>query len=130
MALENIVIVDDDSSIRNNVRKDISDSPLGFSYILHEAENGVAGFDVIKSLLKSKETISLVISDIEMPVQNGIEMLKIIRSHPKLEKLPVLMLSSVNDKDMIIDAINSGATNYLLKPWKSDDLIRKIKACL
>jgi two-component system chemotaxis response regulator CheY len=64
-----------------------------------------------------------------MPGGSGLDLLKFVRSNPRFQKLPFLLLTTENDKDTIMQAIKLGVSAYLLKPWIHGELVAKIEAC-
>jgi CheY-like chemotaxis protein len=73
--------------------------------------------DGIDSLIKPQDELpDLVVMDINMPGKNGLECLEDIRNHVRLKKLPVIILSTDTDEDVIKDAYRRGANFYISKP--------------
>ncbi len=123
-----ILVVDDESQIREAVTKDLA--LVGETFNIHQAVDGVEALQVLKLLQQQKLDLAMVITDMEMPNMNGIELLAEIRKTHGLTKLPILMLTSVNDKSRVIEAISLNVTNYLIKPWTAYDLVDKVAFCL
>lgn len=115
-----IVAVDDSIIILKMLTKVLSED-----YDLH-------AFSVGKRALKFLEehTPDLIILDIDMPEINGYEMLKIIREKPHLKTVPVIFLTSNNDKDHVIKAAAGGANDYVVKPIDEEVLLEKIQGAL
>lgn len=86
-----------------------------------EAKNGVEAIEI----LRSREDIDLILLDILMPVMNGIEMLKIIKSDDSLKDIPVIVLST--DETKRTEALDSGANDFINKPIRESVLTEKIK---
>jgi len=85
-----------------------------------EAKNGSDAIGV----LKSRHDIDLILLDIIMPIMGGIEMLKVVRADDNLQQLPILVLTT--DETKKSDALEFGANGFLMKPIRSDDLMKKI----
>jgi two-component system chemotaxis response regulator CheY len=115
----NILIVDDSKTIRSVIKKtlDIAGVPVGD---LYEAENGKEALDVMNS-----NWIDLIFADINMPVMNGIEMVKKMSEDNTLEKTPVIIVSTEGSKTRIDDLLELGVRAYLRKPINPEAL-RKI----
>lgn len=113
---------EDDATMRANLIKDLRG--LGFSGTIHEAENGAEAFEKFKA---NKGSIKFVISDLMMPGTNGIEFLKLLRGESK--DVPFLLLTSENDRNTVVQSVQLGASNYLLKPWTKQSLAEKIVFC-
>ncbi len=85
-----------------------------------EAKNGS---DAIGEL-KARGDIDLILLDIIMPIMGGIEMLKVVRADDNLRQLPIIVLTT--DETKKSEALEFGANGFLMKPIRSDDLIKKI----
>ena len=71
----------------------------------------------------------LAVLDVKMPLKSGFEVLKEVRAHPKLSRLPVIMFSSSNSQEDVARAYDLGANSYVVKPGDTagfDDVVRKI----
>ncbi len=97
----------------------------GKGYELVFAENGL---DALEKL--AREDISLILSDLNMPYMDGIELLKSIRSNPNLSHIPFLMVTTEADESEKKMAIDSGANGYLIKPVTVDILLQSIRKIL
>ena len=87
------------------------------------------GGEALAMIRKSKP--DLVLLDIILPDINGVQVLKQIREDPNLEGLPVLMLTNLNDKDYINEALSLGADGYLIKAhFTPNEVVDKIKQVL
>ncbi|MGH7165573.1 MAG: response regulator [Nitrospiraceae bacterium] len=104
-----IMVVDDVSTMRRIVTNILKQ--LGFTNI-EEAENGK------EALVKMQaQRYGCVIADWSMPVMSGLELLKAIRADTALKDIPVLMVTAEAQKDSIVEAVQAGATNYIVKPF-------------
>ena len=113
-----ILIVDDAKTIRQQVNFTLTKG--GFDVI--EAEDGVDGIEK----LKANPDVVLIISDLNMPRMNGIEMVKTINEDPDLPHPPILILTTEGAPDFIKEAKNVGAKGWIVKPFKPDSLIEAI----
>jgi CheY-like chemotaxis protein len=91
-----------------------------------EAENGAIALDI----LKSNPNINLVLMDIMMPVMDGYETMKIIRSTPGTENIPIITLSAKAMKEDYQKAIDNGANDYISKPVDVQKLLSLLKIWL
>lgn len=114
-----ILTVDDSQTVRSMVKQVVS--VLDVEVL--EAENGKLALDLLNH---HDGVIDLILLDWEMPVMNGNDCLKAIKADKRFRSIPVIMLSAVSEKDKIIDAIRSGAKQYITKPFSSEDLQIKI----
>ena len=112
------LVVDDFSTMRRIVRNLLKE--LGYSNV-DEAEDGAMALSKLKN-----EHFDFVISDWNMPVMNGLDMLKSIRADPALSKLPVLMVTAEAKKENIIAAAQAGANGYVVKPFTAATLDEKL----
>ncbi len=84
-----------------------------------------SGFDALRSL--PREHVDLILTDINMPDINGLELISFVRSNPNFEKTPVIVVSSegsARDRDK---AIALGANAYVTKPFEPDELLAMIR---
>ena len=120
MRKERILIIDDDPDIR-----DVLDLSLSEFYTIFEACNGKEGLEMVRT--KNPE---LIITDYNMPVMNGPEFCKQLRRDILLRHLPVIMLTGKGEtKDMVL-GIESGADDYLVKPFEPETLLARIRMIL
>lgn len=113
------LVVDDFSTMRRIVRNLLKE--LGYTNV-EEAEDGQEGL----TKLRTSGDFQFVISDWNMPVMAGIDMLKAIRADPALSKLPVLMVTAEAKKENIIAAAQAGANGYVVKPFTAATLDEKL----
>ena len=114
-----ILVVDDFPTMRRIVKTLFRQN--GFSNFI-EAEDGAQGLDV----LRKTPDIEFVVSDWNMPNMTGIEFLKVVRADPKLKHLPFLMVTAEAEKENIIEAVKSGVSNYVVKPFTGQTLAEKL----
>ena len=112
------LVVDDFSTMRRIVRNLLKE--LGYSNV-DEAEDGAMALSKLKN-----EHFDFVISDWNMPVMNGLDMLKSIRADAALARLPVLMVTAEAKKENIIAAAQAGANGYVVKPFTAATLDEKL----
>ena len=114
-----ILIVDDQNSVRQMTRMTLEQ--LGVRHI-HEAENGREAMDTA-----ALQPLDLIISDFNMPVMDGLALLRAVRGHPAARKLPFILLTGRSDRELVIKAAQAGANNYLIKPFTAEILRQKIE---
>jgi len=119
LAGRTILVVDDERS----VREILSEALEEFGYAPRTAEEAAAGFEVVRA-----GGIDLVMTDIEMPGENGIELLGRIKRHDP--DLDVVMVTGVVDTRTAIAAIRQGANDYLTKPFNVRELVARVRAIL
>ncbi|MGA8148385.1 MAG: chemotaxis response regulator CheY [Gallionellaceae bacterium] len=112
------LVVDDFPTMRRIMRNLLK--ALGYTNV-HEAEDGV---DALNKLHNGD--FDFVMSDWNMPNMTGIELLRSIRADPKLNHLPVLMVTTETGREKIIEAAQAGASGYIVKPFTSAALDAKL----
>jgi two-component system, chemotaxis family, chemotaxis protein CheY len=117
-----ILIVDDSATMRRIIRNNLK--AMGYEAVV-EAENGQSALAKIAS-----DAIEFVIADWSMPVMDGLELVKAIRSSPKHAKLPVLMITAADQEDHIVQAIQANVNGYIVKPFEPEVLTAKIQQIL
>jgi DNA-binding response OmpR family regulator len=78
----------------------------------------------------SAEIPDLVVLDVMMPTTDGLTVLEHIRNHDTLDELPVVMLTSRNREEDIVQALDAGADDFIAKPFSEAELVGRIKAVL
>jgi len=82
---------------------------------------------IAQQLIDTLEPPSVVTLDVMLPHVDGFQLLKLIRSRPAWKNVPVLMLTSKSQEKDIVRALDAGASDYILKPFKPDELRARIK---
>lgn len=116
-----IMVIDDSPTIRVSV--ELALKQLGFP--IRQAENGKDALDKIAEIKNSGDEIVLCLSDINMPVLNGIEFITEFRGTDKFT--PVIVLTTEAEKDIIQKGKDAGASGWIIKPFQADDLINVVK---
>ena len=114
-----ILVVDDSEVIKRIVRAAVL--PLGFE--LMEASDGA---EALGSIKKNYENINLILMDWNMPKMNGFDLLTTLKSNKLYQDIPVIMVTTESGKGNIVKAMQAGAKNYILKPFETDELVKKI----
>lgn len=113
-----ILVVDDMVTMRRIVKNILKQ--LGFANV-EEAENGQEALQKLR-----EDTYGFVVSDWNMPVMTGIDMLRAIRSDEKLKATPVLMVTAEAQQSNLIEAVQAGVSNYIVKPFTAETMQEKI----
>ncbi len=114
-----VLIVDDFSTMRRIVKNILKQ--IGYSDI-EEAEDGNTALARLR-----QGGFGLVVSDWNMPNMTGLDLLKAIRADNDLSSVPVLMVTAEAKKENVLDAIQAGVNNYVVKPFTADVLKEKIE---
>ncbi len=114
-----VLVVDDFPTMRRIVKNLLKQ--LGFENI-DEAEDGAQALGKLKA-----GGYGLVVSDWNMPVMEGIDLLKHVREDETLKTIPFLMVTAEAEKDKVITAIKAGVDNYVVKPFTAEILKEKLE---
>ena len=114
-----VLVVDDMSTMRRIVKNVLKQ--IGFSDMV-EAENGQDALNKLKV-----GDIGLIVSDWNMPVMQGVELLRAVRADAELKHLPFLMVTAEAQKENIIEAVQAGVSNYVVKPFAAEALQAKLE---
>jgi two-component system chemotaxis response regulator CheY len=114
-----ILISDDDPIIRMFVRR-------AAEHASHEVVLAEHGREALE-LLEHADP-DLLITDLQMPELDGFGLIKAVRENPRYSEMPIICLSSVNDRDKIASLIEQGIADYVLKPVRPADFIDRIRA--
>jgi two-component system chemotaxis response regulator CheY len=118
-----VLIVDDMPTIRDLVKSQLKS--LGFKTIL-EAADGEAALNLLIQHDLSGERVRLIISDWNMPKMSGLDFLKKVRSAEQWSNLPFVLLTSETERDQVTEAILSGVSQYVVKPFTPKAFEEKI----
>lgn len=94
----------------------------------HDVSTAIHGVDALDRL--RSEPFDLVLLDIMMPEMNGFELLERLKADPRLEHLPVILISALDDTDSVVRGIQMGADDHLPKPFNPSILRARVDACL
>ncbi|VVB85343.1 Chemotaxis protein CheY [uncultured archaeon] len=117
--MKNILIIEDDSKMREALKEILKDE----GYNVDSVENGQLGLEAIK-----KKDFDVVLTDLIMPVMGGMEVLREIkRTKPKTI---VIIITAFGTIENAVDALKAGASDYITKPFKIDEVQTKIRMVL
>lgn len=117
-----ILLVDDSGTMRHIQKRTLAE--LG----LTDIKEAVDGATALKEVESTK--FDLILMDWNMPNLTGIEALKKLKANPSHKDIPVVMVTSESEKSHIVEAIQAGAANYVLKPFSADVLKEKLAPIL
>jgi two-component system chemotaxis response regulator CheY len=113
-----ILTVDDSATMRRIIKNQLSQA--GFEDV-DEATNGR---EALTALLKGQ--YDLLITDWNMPEMSGLDLVKEVRKTDTVKAIPILMVTTVSDKEHIVTALKAGVTSYVVKPFDADTLRTKV----
>jgi two-component system chemotaxis response regulator CheY len=114
-----ILVVDDLEAMRLSICDILSH--LGFTNVI-AAQDGQQALELVR-----EDSVDFLITDLDMPAMDGIELLRTIRSDDALKHLPVLFITGDAEKNSIVAAAQAGVNDYLIKPFSLDMLHQKIQ---
>lgn len=115
---EEILLVDDSSTQAKYIKEVLEKLLLKVTVV----KNGIEALDT----LDENEKITLVLTDYEMPIMDGLELTKKIREHKNYNQIPIIITTSINDNNLKINFYKYGANDILIKPVLQEELISKI----
>jgi len=113
-----VLVVDDFATLRRIIKNVLKQ--IGFINIL-EADDGTAALGVLK-----ENKVDLIISDWNMPKMNGLDLLKTVRKEEATKKVPFVMVTAEAQKDNVLQAVQAGVSNYIVKPFTADAVKEKL----
>jgi two-component system, chemotaxis family, chemotaxis protein CheY len=119
-----MLVVDDNESIRKHMILLLKKH--GFNRF-DEAGNG---YEAIEKLKSKSIPYDLVLCDMNMPIISGLDVLRMIREDGSCAKIPFIMVTSENNKEILLKAIKAGVSDFVAKPVDEDNLLKKISALL
>ncbi|MDO9321769.1 MAG: response regulator [Pseudomonas sp.] len=123
MSKVSVLVVDDAPFIRDLIKKSLRNHFPGIH--IDEAVNGRKAQQLL-----GKQTFDLILCDWEMPELSGLELLSWCREQDNLKTTPFVMVTSRGDKDNVVQAIQAGVSDFVGKPFSSEQLINKVTKAL
>jgi two-component system, chemotaxis family, chemotaxis protein CheY len=116
----NVLIVDDSAAIRKILHRTLLQADIAVENI-YEAGDGVQALEILKG-----RSVGLVLSDINMPNMDGIQLLQQLRATDQWKNLPVLMITTEGSQAKVMEAVELGASGYVRKPFTSEQIKEKV----
>lgn len=116
------LVVDDFSTMRRIVKNLLQE--LGYQNV-QEADDGKTAWPMLQA-----GSFDFVITDWNMPLMPGLDLLKAIRADEKLKSLPVLMVTAEAKREQIVEAVQAGVSGYVVKPFTAEILKQKLDKIL
>ena len=113
-----ILVVED-----NELNREMLCAMLEDRYHVFQAENGKEGLEVLQ---ENYRNISLIVLDVQMPVMNGYEFLKVVKDDDLLKEIPVIVATGSNDVEEEERCLELGATDFVIKPYKRNIVLKRI----
>ncbi|MDX1982653.1 MAG: response regulator [Bryobacteraceae bacterium] len=115
-----VLIVDDSAAIRKILQRVLRQSDLPVGAIV-EAGDGVEAMDALK-----QHHIGLILSDINMPNMDGLQLLNQVRGNDQFKNIPMLMITTEGSQNKVLEAVNLGASGYVRKPFTAEQIKEKL----
>ncbi len=119
--MKKVLVVDDSPSVRQQVKLTLKSA----GYEIIEAVDGMDGVAKIEE--DTTEAIGMVICDVNMPRMNGLEFVETISRGSRAGKLPIVMLTTEGQPQLIQRAKKAGAKGWIVKPFKANLLVGAVK---
>ncbi|MGB9408225.1 MAG: response regulator [Terracidiphilus sp.] len=114
------LIVDDSSVMRKIVERSLRQAGLD-TLVVFEAGSGTDGLDLLKG-----QQVDLILSDINMPLMDGLEFLRQIRAQNLAPGVPVVMITTESSEEHVKQAILAGAQGYIRKPFTAEQVKERV----
>ena len=122
--LLDVLIVDDSAAIRKILNRVLRQMDLRLGEI-HEAGDGREAVDILKS-----HQVCLVLSDMNMPHMDGLQLLARIKEMAHMKEVPIVMITTEGRQGKVMEALQLGATGYVRKPFTAEQIKEKLIAVL
>lgn len=119
-----VLVVDDSAAIRKILQRVLRQTGMAIRTI-HEAGDGEEALALLKA-----QRVSLVLTDINMPKMDGLQLLAAIKAEPDWHDLPVVMITTEGGETKVGEAVRLGARGYVRKPFTADQIKEKLAGLL
>ena len=119
------LIIDDSAVMRKVIERALRQSGLELSEVV-QASNGEEALEVLRTDALSAAKIGLIISDINMPVMDGLQFLETRRDQKLAEGVPVVMITTEGSEPFVLRALAAGAQGYICKPFTADQVKARV----
>nr|WP_035958359.1 response regulator [Bryobacter aggregatus] len=115
-----VLIVDDSAAIRKILQRVLRQTEMPIGNII-EAGDGLEALAMLE-----KQSVGLILSDINMPNMDGLEMLGKIKANDSYKMVPVIMITTEGNQNKVMEAVNLGAAGYVRKPFTTEQIKEKL----
>jgi two-component system chemotaxis response regulator CheY len=115
-----VLVVDDSAAIRKILQRVLRQTGMAIGAI-HEAGDGQEALDLLKV-----HSVRMILSDINMPKMDGLQMLAALKATPALAAIPVIMITTEGGETKVAEAVRLGAAGYVRKPFTADQIKEKL----
>ncbi|SIO56731.1 two-component system, chemotaxis family, response regulator CheY [Singulisphaera sp. GP187] len=114
-----VLIVDDSRAVQSILTRIL----VGLGFEVHVASHGREGLERLAEI----DRIALALVDWTMPEMNGLEFVRAVRTRHEYDGLRLMMVTAETDMDRVVDALEQGADEYLMKPFTKDMIVQKLE---
>ena len=115
-----VLIVDDSAAIRKILQRVLRQTEMPIGNI-HEAGDGVEALALLE-----QQKVGLILSDINMPNMDGLEMLGKLKAMDSYKTVPVIMITTEGNQNKVMEAVSLGASGYVRKPFTTEQIKEKL----
>jgi len=119
-----VLIVDDSAAIRKILQRVLAQTNLSLGKVF-EAGDGQEALNTLQA-----NRVDLVLSDINMPIMDGLQFLAALKAKSEYASVPVVMITTEGSQAKVMEAVNLGASGYVKKPFTADHIQEKLRAVL
>src|SRR5579863_294614 len=116
----NVLITDDSAAVRKILRRLIEQTQLPFGNI-YEASDGLEALRCVRF-----KSVDLILSDINMPNMDGLELLRRLKRNAEWSHIPVIMITTEGGQTRVVSALQLGASGYIRKPFNAEHVQEKL----
>ena len=120
----NILVVDDSAAIRKILQRVLRQTGMAIRGI-HEASDGQEALNLMKT-----QHVDVILTDINMPRMDGIQLLSALKAAEQWRRIPVLMITTEGGESTVGEALRLGASGYVRKPFTADQIKEKLAGVL
>ena len=123
------LIVDDSAVMRRVVERALRETGLGVDAVV-EAANGLEALQYLRTARENGESLGLILSDINMPVMDGLMFLEHLQQERLAPDVPVVIITTEGSEQQVLRAIAAGARGYICKPFTADQVRSRVQPLL
>ena len=119
MALD-VLIVDDSAAVRKILQRVLLQTDVALGKVM-EAGDGVEALEILKA-----NKVGLILSDVNMPKMDGLQLLSKVKADPEYRDIPMVMVTTEGSQAKVMEAVTLGAAGYIRKPFTAEQIREKL----
>ena len=119
MALD-VLIVDDSAAVRKILQRVLLQTDVALGKVM-EAGDGVEALEILKA-----NKVGLILSDVNMPKMDGLQLLSKVKADPEYRDIPMVMVTTEGSQAKVMEAVTLGAAGYIRKPFTAEQIKEKL----